>query len=60
MSEPTEQELKKLKEEAFNAHANATSLLHKYACACPLGGDRIRAFEIYQNVRIAVRVEVGG
>ena len=56
MSEPTEQELKKLKEDAFNAHDNAVSLLHKYACACPLGDERIRAFEIYQNVRVAVRV----
>lgn len=29
---------------------------YDYACACDIGDERERAFEIYENIRIAGRV----
>jgi len=54
--EKTEKELKSLKEIAINAHNDATSKMHEYACALPIGTERIKAFEAYQNIRLATRV----
>ena len=47
--------LERLKNEAFNAHDEATQKMHAYACALPLGQLRTDAFEIYQNIRLATR-----
>jgi len=52
----TKEELKELKEDALNTLDDAVGKLHKYACACDLGDERIWAFEVFENARLAVRV----
>jgi hypothetical protein len=46
-----EAELKKLKDEAMEAIESAAVKMHKYACECGLGPERIWAFETYDTVR---------
>lgn len=48
--------LSKLREEMQEAHRAAESAAHKYAIACPLGAAREKAFEIFENIRVATRV----
>lgn len=45
-----------LKHEAFEAHRLAEKKWHAYACELPAGDERIKAFEIYENIRLATRV----
>ena len=52
----SEAELKALKEDALNTLDDAVGKLHKYASACDIGDERIWAFEVYQNARLATRV----
>lgn len=49
----TEEELKKLKEKAFEKLQDAVSSLHEYACECDLGDERIKAFAVYDAARRA-------
>jgi len=42
--------------EAYEAHKKAEQKWHAYACELPLGDKRVKAFEIYENIRIATRV----
>lgn len=51
-----DEELKALKEDALNTLDDAVAKLHKYAGACELGNERIWAFEVFQNARLATRV----
>lgn len=55
--EPAADKLKSLKDDAFNSLDEAVSKLHKYACECELGEERIKAFAIYQAARLAPRAE---
>ena len=41
---------------ADQAHAVAEKRWHEYACSCEVGPERNRAFEIYENIRVATRV----
>lgn len=45
-----------LKHEAFEAHRLAEKKWHAYACELPVGDERTKAFEIYENIRLATRV----
>ena len=56
-NELTKQEIESLKNAAFNAHRQAEQRMHKYACALPLGEEREKAFDIYQNIRLATRTQ---
>jgi hypothetical protein len=47
----TEEDLKKLKDEALEAIESAAAKMYKYACECELGDERIWAFETYDTVR---------
>jgi hypothetical protein len=51
-----DQELEDLRHAAYTAHDDATAKFHKYACELPLGPERVAAFMVYQNVRLATRV----
>lgn len=50
--------LKSLKDDAFNSLDEAVAKLHKYACECELGEDRIKAFAVYQAAGLASRAEM--
>lgn len=41
---------------AEQAHAVAEKRWHEYASSCEVGPERNRAFEIYENIRVATRV----
>jgi hypothetical protein len=41
---------------AFEALKNAEKLMYEYACSLDLGEPRIKAFEIYENIRLAAAV----
>lgn len=58
MSEPTKEELDQMKQDALESLQVAITKLHNYACACEVGNERTRAFEIYQNARVAARVPI--
>jgi uncharacterized Zn ribbon protein len=45
-----------LKGSAFSALRLAEQKMHEYACSLDIGDDRIKAFEIYENIRNAARV----
>lgn len=45
-----------LAKEAYEAHKKSEQKWHAYACELPLGDKRVRAFEIYENIRVATRV----
>lgn len=55
--ESKEDELNRLKEEAYSALDDAVSKLHKYACSCELGKEREKAFAVYQAARLAPGAE---
>tara|TARA_R110000850_G_scaffold259903_1_gene387062 strand:- start:46 stop:1338 length:1293 start_codon:yes stop_codon:yes gene_type:complete len=44
-----------LAHEAYEAHKKAEQKWYAYACELPLGDERIRAFEVYENIRTATR-----
>jgi len=52
----TEEEIavKQLKNDAVIALKSAERLMHKYAAACEVGPERIKAFEVFDNIRTAV------
>lgn len=53
---PQESIIHGLKHEAYEAHKKAEQKFHAYACELPIGKDREKAFEIYENIRLATRV----
>jgi hypothetical protein len=48
--------VKHLKTVFLAAHRAAEKAAHAYFAACPVGPERIRASEIYDNIRNAIRV----
>jgi len=52
----SEEELMAMKKDAMNALQEAITKLHNYACACDIGDERTRAFEVFENARTASRV----
>jgi hypothetical protein len=51
-----DEELEELKKEAMSALREAEQKMHKYFAACEVGIERTRAFDVYQNIRLAARV----
>ena len=51
-----EQQIKIMRDEANQFLEVAEKAWYKYACSLPIGQDRERAFEIYENVRTAQRI----
>lgn len=47
-----------LKDLAMQSHRKAEQKWHAYACNCDIGPERERAFQIYENIRVAVCVPV--
>lgn len=45
-----------LKHEAFEAHKLAEKKWYAYACELPVGEERTKAFDVYENIRLATRV----
>ncbi len=54
MTRPKDAE--KLKQEALAKIREAEKAAYAWACECDVGAERVRAFEIYDNVRTATRV----
>jgi hypothetical protein len=52
----TEQELEELKRDMLDKHQEAVTAAYKWCCALPLGSERIQAFEIYNQMRLATRL----
>lgn len=52
----TDQVVESLKNSAFASLRDAESRMHKYASALEIGDDRVKAFEIFENIRNAARV----
>lgn len=48
--------VKDLKEAMYAAQREAEKAAYAYACACDLGPERVRAFEIYERIRTSVAV----
>lgn len=53
-----DKKLAKLKNERDTAIRAAQKAAYAYFCECPVGPERIKAGEIYSNVRTSVRVGV--
>lgn len=51
-----EEKLRFLKNTRNELMAAAEKAAHAYACECDVGEERIKAFEIYENLRNAGRV----
>jgi hypothetical protein len=51
-----DEELVKLKAEMFSKRKEAEKAAYAYCGACPVGLERERAFEIYENIRNATRI----
>tara|TARA_R110000772_G_scaffold181116_1_gene292445 strand:+ start:238 stop:423 length:186 start_codon:yes stop_codon:yes gene_type:complete len=51
-----ENELQTLKKNAYKQLAEAEIAMHKYACACDVGDEREKTFDVYENIRRAVTV----
>lgn len=49
----TDKTVEQLKEEAFAALREAEKKMHSYASACEVGDEREKAFEIFENIRLA-------
>lgn len=45
-----------LKQALLDAIKTAERAAYQYAVCCPLGEERERAFEVYENIRTAIRV----
>jgi hypothetical protein len=58
VSESKRQEALKeiLKDYAFKLLAETEKAMHSYATHCDVGDERTKAFDIYENIRIASRV----
>ena len=54
--EKTQEELDAMKREMLNQHQKTVSLAYEYFGALPLGNERIKAGEIYQQLRNATRL----
>jgi len=54
--EKTQEELDAMKQEMLFQHQKTVSLAYKYFAALPLGSERIKAHEIYQQLRNATRL----
>lgn len=52
----TEDELKSLKTEMLAKLREAEQLAYQYFCECDVGPERIRAHDVYENIRRATRV----
>lgn len=50
------EKVKHLKKLFLEAHKKAEQAAHAYFVACPVGEERIRASEIYENIRTAIRI----
>ncbi len=51
-----DRDLDKMKQDALSKIREAEKATYAWACECEVGPERIRAFEIYDNVRTATRV----
>ncbi len=49
------QQIDLLKHVAFEARHDAEKAMYEYFCACPVGPERERASDIYENIRNATR-----
>ena len=47
----------RLRCEALDALKDAEHKMHKYAADCELGKDREFAFEVYERIRTATRIQ---
>lgn len=54
MSEDVKLDL--LKQDLLEKHRAAEKAAYEYFCACEVGDERSRAFEVYENIRNATRV----
>ena len=50
------EEHKALRVDAFEKLQAAEKAMHAYAASCDVGEERIEAFEIFENIRVAARV----
>lgn len=51
----TEQQ-KQLKEKALDAINKAEKAIYEYAKSCDIGEERIKAFQVYENIRLSTRI----
>jgi len=54
--EKTPEELEEMKQEMRRQHQKTVTLAYEYFAALPLGNERIKAHEIYQQIRNATRL----
>lgn len=52
----TPEQLAALKQDLMSKRDAAEKAAYAYFCALPIGNERIRAHEVYQNIRLATRV----
>lgn len=48
--------LARLKKQALDKLHEAEKAMYEYFAACPVGAERVRASDIYDNIRTATRV----
>jgi hypothetical protein len=49
-------EVEALKRDMLDKHRAAEKAAYAYFCGCPVGEERNRASEVYENIRTATRV----
>jgi len=54
--EPTPEQLEALKQDMLEKQQVAVTAAYAYFCALPVGRERIKAHEVYQNLRLATRL----
>lgn len=55
MSQSFDQSLAELKTAALTAIRTAEKAAYDYACACDVGAERERAFDVYERIRTSTR-----
>lgn len=55
-NELTQQELEAMQSNVAAKIREAEKAAYDYFCACPVGVERVRASEVYENVRSSMRV----
>lgn len=56
MSESEREIIEELKEDMLKKRNEAEKAAYAYCCACDLGDEREKAFQIYENIRNATRL----
>jgi hypothetical protein len=54
--EPTAEEIEAIKQDMMSKREAAEQAAYAYFCALPIGNERIRAHDVYQNIRLATRL----